>query len=59
MLLNQFQGSIASLRMVPSTGGRFEVTIAGDLVHSKEETDDLPEDGAMRQAFEERLAAAL
>ncbi len=37
-LLKQFEHMIDSLSMVPSDGGRFEVTVNGKLIYSKLET---------------------
>ena len=58
MLLNEFQGFIASLHLVPATGGVFNVTMAGELVHSQEETGLFPDEKAMKEAFQEKLARA-
>jgi len=33
--LNQFEQFIDSITLIPSDGGRFEVTVNGDLVYSK------------------------
>jgi selenoprotein W-related protein len=37
-LTKQFEGNIQSIRLIPSEGGRFEVTIDGQLIYSKLET---------------------
>ncbi len=37
-LLKQFEHMIENLSLVPSEGGRFEVTVNGKLVYSKLET---------------------
>ena len=37
-LLKQFEHMIESLTLVPSDGGRFEVTVNGKLLYSKIET---------------------
>jgi selenoprotein W-related protein len=37
-LLKQFEHMIESLTLVPSDGGRFEVTVNGKLIFSKLET---------------------
>jgi len=34
-LLKAHEADIASIRLLPSEGGRFEVTVNGDLVFSK------------------------
>ncbi len=37
-LLDEFESSVDRLSLVPSGGGRFEITVDGDLVYSKLET---------------------
>ena len=37
-VLNEFESQIESFNLVPSDGGRFEVTVNGDLVYSKLKT---------------------
>lgn len=37
-LLNQFEEAIESLTLVPSDGGRFEVSVNGRLIFSKLQT---------------------
>lgn len=37
-VLNEFEDQIADIRVVPSGGGRFEVTVNGELLYSKLET---------------------
>jgi selenoprotein W-related protein len=37
-LLKEFEYDIGNLTLVPSDGGRFEVTVGDDLVYSKLET---------------------
>ncbi|MBI4329461.1 MAG: hypothetical protein HY685_06320 [Chloroflexi bacterium] len=56
-LLNDYKSYISDLRLVPATGGRFEVTIAGDLVHSKAASGKLPVEAEIKRAFKERLDA--
>lgn len=34
-LLKEFESQIASLELVPSDGGRFEVSVNGELIFSK------------------------
>lgn len=33
--MSEFEQSIDSITIVPSSGGRFEVTVDGDLIYSK------------------------
>ena len=37
-ILKEFESDIESFRLVPSDGGRFEVTVDGNLVFSKLKT---------------------
>ncbi len=37
-VLNEFEDQIEDIRVVPSGGGRFEVTVDGELLYSKLET---------------------
>ena len=37
-LTKQFEGDIQSIRLIPSEGGRFEVTVDGQLIYSKLQT---------------------
>ena len=42
-LLEEFEQSIDELTLIPSGGGRFEVTFGDRLVYSKAETGQHPE----------------
>ena len=44
-LLKQFEHEILSLTMVPSDGGRFEVSVNGELVFSKKQVGRHAEPG--------------
>jgi len=44
-LLNNFESEIESITLVPSDGGRYEVTIDGKLVYSKLQTGRHAETG--------------
>jgi selenoprotein W-related protein len=56
-LLEQFEDNIESITLVPSSGGRFEVTINGNLIYSKLNTLRHAQPGEVldlvRQAFQE------
>ena len=41
--------------MIPSSGGAFELSVAGELIYSKLETGEFPDEGKMVQAVGERL----
>jgi selenoprotein W-related protein len=42
-LLKTFEPEIETLTLVPSTGGRFEISVNGRLLYSKLETQRHPE----------------
>jgi selenoprotein W-related protein len=44
-LLRQFETQIESLELIPSDGGRFEVSVNGNLVYSKLQTKRHAEPG--------------
>jgi len=44
-LLQRFEAQIQSLTLIPSDGGRFEVTVNGDLIYSKLQTHRHAETG--------------
>ena len=46
-LLNEFKRDIKRLELVPSDGGRFEVSLDGKLVYSKLQTGEFPKDAAV------------
>ena len=46
-LLNDYKQKIKSLTLIPGGGGGFELTLDGDLVYSKLETDQFPDEGEM------------
>ena len=44
-LMQKFETKIESLTLVPSTGGRYEVSVNGQLLFSKLKTGRFPEPG--------------
>ncbi len=47
MLLENLKQRVASLELVPSGGGCFEVTVDGERIWSKLETGEFPEENAI------------
>lgn len=43
-LLTEYKQKINELRLIPSGGGCFEVSINGDLIYSKAKTGTFPEE---------------
>lgn len=44
-LLREFESEVSSIKVVPSDGGRFEVTVDGQLIYSKLRTGRHAEPG--------------
>ena len=57
-LLEELKQNISGLELEPSTGGCFELSINGDLVYSKLETGEFPDEDQMvalvKKAVKER-----
>ena len=56
--MDLFKRKVRRFVLVPSDGGRFEVSIGGELVYSKLETGVFPEPRDIVKIVEERLKAA-
>jgi selenoprotein W-related protein len=54
-VLTQYKQRIESLELEPSGGGCFELTIDGDLVYSKLQTGEFPDEGVMVNEIGKRL----
>jgi selenoprotein W-related protein len=54
-LLEKLEHRIEAVTLVPSDGGRFEVTVNGELVHSKSATGDHPDQDSLVAAIAERF----
>ncbi len=44
-LMNEYEDHISELTLIPSDGGRFEVSVEGELIFSKLEKGRHPEEG--------------
>ena len=55
MLLTEFKQRIQDLRLIPSGGGCFEVTVNGERIYSKLSTGQFPEEQAMLKAVQQRM----
>jgi len=55
-LTNQFERDIQSIRLIPSEGGRFEVTVDGQLIYSKLQTRRHAEAGEVAGLVGGRMA---
>ncbi len=54
-VLSQFKQQIRGMRLVPSSGGRFELKADGELIYSKLETGQFPEEKAILDRISTRL----
>jgi selenoprotein W-related protein len=54
-LLTTYKQQIQELKLIPSKGGCFEVTINGELVHSKLQTKEFPEEKWVLETVGARL----
>jgi selenoprotein W-related protein len=54
-ILTAFKQRIASLRLIPSKGGCFELVVEGELVYSKLKTGLFPDEDTIVKAVEDRL----
>jgi selenoprotein W-related protein len=53
-LLKARETAIASIRLVPSDGGRFEVVVNGDVLFSKLEAGRHPQEGEVLRLLSRR-----
>ena len=54
-LLTHFKQKIKSLTLVPSGGGRFELVLDGELVHSKLQTGIFPDEKTVIEEVGKRM----
>jgi selenoprotein W-related protein len=55
-LLATYKQKIKDLRLIPASGGCFELSVNGGLLYSKLKTGKFPEEDAMVKAVGERLS---
>jgi selenoprotein W-related protein len=54
-LLKEFEGKVESIRIVPSDGGRFEVSVDGQVIYSKLSTGRHADPGEVAGIFRKRF----
>jgi selenoprotein W-related protein len=54
-IMEAFGQRFGALKLVPSDGGRFEVSLDGALIYSKLETGDFPENRDIIQQLRAKL----
>lgn len=57
ILLDKYELQVSEIALVPSSGGRFEVWVDGELVFSKLERGRFPEEGELVELVGQRLGA--
>lgn len=55
-LLSTFKQKIKDLKLIPASGGCFEVTLNSDLVYSKLKTGTFPDEEVIVNAVTSRLS---
>lgn len=55
-LLGAFESQIESLALIPSSGGRFEVDVNGELLYSKLATGRHADPGEIKRLIQARVA---
>jgi len=55
-VLTEYKQQIKSFELEPSHGGCFEVTINGELIYSKLETGEFPEESSIIEQLRHRLS---
>lgn len=53
-LLSTFKQKIRDLKLIPASGGCFELTVNGELVYSKLQTGKFPDEQAVLDLLEKR-----
>ncbi len=56
-VIDQWADRLTAVRLVPSSGGRFEVTLDGDLIFSKAKLDRHAEPGELSAILRDRIGA--
>jgi selenoprotein W-related protein len=54
-LLTAYKQQIKDLKLIPASGGCFEVALDGKLIYSKLETGKFPDEGALLDTVGTRL----
>lgn len=54
-MLGEHKNNIASLTLIPSSGGVFEIKVGDELVFSKKELGRFPEEGEAEKLIREKL----
>jgi len=55
-IINEFKQDVEAMTLFPSSGGRFEVTVDGDLVFSKLQEKRFPEYSEIQPHIQKRIS---
>jgi selenoprotein W-related protein len=55
-ILKAFKQDVEAFTLIPSSGGRFEVTLDGDLVYSKLQEKRFPEYGEIEPHLKKKVS---
>jgi len=53
--MDRYKRKVGKFILVPSDGGKFEVTVGKDLVWSKQETGEFPDDLALAKVIDGKV----
>ena len=53
--MDRYKQKVGKFTLVPSDGGKFEVTVGKDLVWSKQETGEFPDDLALAKVIDGKM----
>lgn len=56
-MLREFKNKVASVELIPSSGGVFEVTAGGNLIFSKKEQGRFPNEGEVEEKIGQLVGA--
>jgi selenoprotein W-related protein len=54
-IMDAFGEKFGALKLIPADGGRFEVSLNGELIYSKLETGDFPDNKQILEQLKGRL----
>jgi selenoprotein W-related protein len=54
-LLTELKNDIKQYTLIPATGGRFEITVNGELIYSKLKTGQFPDENWVLETLKKRI----
>ena len=52
--MKEFSWDISGIQLIPGTEGAFEITVDGDLIYSKKQTDEFPSNELIARLIRDR-----